>query len=73
MAIRPLAERWNDERQEMEFLLSDADFEKVRQGYGCSYCLEDFHGMWLAKCPTCGTEGFDARETKDASFRQVAT
>lgn len=43
------------------FGLRPADHEKIRQGYGCPNCLEDFtewgaHGMVaaFAKCPVCG-------------------
>lgn len=29
------------------------DFQKVRQGYGCPECLEDFNGVYMAVCPVC--------------------
>lgn len=42
------------------FGLSPADHEKIRQGYGCPNCLEDFtewgaNGVVVAfgKCPVC--------------------
>lgn len=35
------------------FLLSRDDYEKVRQGYGCPHCLEDYNGVYLVKCPVC--------------------
>lgn len=34
-------------------LLYADDYEKVRQGYGCSYCLEDYNGVWMPQCPVC--------------------
>ena len=36
------------------FLVSDRDYEKIRAGYGCPHCLEDYNGMYLARCPLCG-------------------
>ena len=71
MAIRPVAERWNHDTQEMDFVLSAEDFEKVRQGYGCSICLEDYNGIWKPVCPTCDTESFKGFELgdHDTSFR----
>ena len=35
------------------FALSKEDFEKVRQGYGCPECLEDYNGVYLPQCPLC--------------------
>ena len=39
------------------FGLGPDDFEKVRQGYACAHCLEEFLVggtlVQLAKCPTC--------------------
>lgn len=56
MAIIPIAERYNPEEDEMEFVLSNDDFEKCRLGYGCSNCLCDFNGLFLTTCPDCGAE-----------------
>lgn len=30
------------------------DFEKIRQGYACPQCWEDFNGVYLTTCPVCG-------------------
>lgn len=74
MAIRPIAERYDPETGEMEFVLGPEDFEKVRQGYGCSACLADYNGVWQPRCPTCGEETFTANDLapRDTSFRIVA-
>lgn len=73
MAIRPVAERYDHDTGEMEFVLLPEDFEKVRQGYGCSACLEDYRGVWMPQCPTCGAETFTAEDLapRDTSFRRV--
>ena len=36
------------------FALTPDDYEKVRQGYGCPECLEDFYGVYMLRCPVCG-------------------
>ena len=36
------------------FALTPEDYDKVRQGYGCAECLEDFNGVYMMKCPVCG-------------------
>ncbi len=40
------------------FGLGPGDYEKVRQGYACGHCLEEFLVggtlVQLPKCPTCG-------------------
>lgn len=59
MAIIPLStEILPDGRP--KFTLAPADHEKVRQGYGCPNCLEDFtefgaNGVTVVfgKCPVC--------------------
>lgn len=35
------------------FMVSARDYEKIRQGYGCPNCLEDYNGMYLIQCPVC--------------------
>lgn len=35
------------------FGLTHSDFEKVRLGYGCPDCLEDYNGVYQAVCPVC--------------------
>ena len=35
------------------FALNRDDYEKIRQGYGCPNCLEDYQGMYLPTCPLC--------------------
>ena len=39
---------------EILWLLRQKDFEKVRQGYGCPKCLEEYNGLCLDTCPVCG-------------------
>lgn len=34
-------------------MLNRRDFDKVREGYGCPNCLEDFNGVLLLECPVC--------------------
>ena len=60
MAIIPIDWRQSPDGGEAEFLLSNDDYEKVRQGYGCSNCLEDYNGLYLARCPRCGATTFTA-------------
>lgn len=55
-AFIPVWERINHETGEVEFALEHEDFEAIRQGYGCSYCLKDYRGMYLKKCPDCGQD-----------------
>ena len=57
MAIRAVyTEIMEDGRP--RFGLSEMDYEKIRAGYGCPNCLEDFtEGSGVAvyaKCPVCG-------------------
>lgn len=54
MAIDFIYARQHPETREWEWLLSKEDFEKVRQGYGCPKCLEDYGGLCLETCPVCG-------------------
>ena len=35
------------------FSLTNEDFDKIRQGYGCPRCLEDYQGIWRQVCPVC--------------------
>jgi hypothetical protein len=34
--------------------VSRSDYEKIQEGYGCPRCLEDYNGIWRAKCDVCG-------------------
>ena len=34
--------------------VSRRDYEKILDGYGCPRCLEDYNGIWHAKCYVCG-------------------
>lgn len=54
--IRPLYSRFDNETGQWIFGLSEDDFHRVQQGYGCGNCLEDYGGKWLPKCPVCGNE-----------------
>ena len=54
MAIIPIATRWNYETEQLDAVLSPEDYQKVKDGYGCSVCLADYNGIWQATCPTCG-------------------
>lgn len=54
MTIIPVATRWNYDTEQLDAVLTPEDYEKVRQGFGCSVCLADYNGVWMAKCPTCG-------------------
>lgn len=33
--------------------LTDAAFNAIREGYGCSNCLRYFDGVYLRRCPEC--------------------
>lgn len=33
--------------------LGPEDFHKVRLGYACPECLEDFNGVYTPVCPVC--------------------
>lgn len=54
MAIIPV---YTDPRTNT-FALKPSDYEKVRTGYGCPRCLEDFTESSIVtayeKCPVCG-------------------
>lgn len=58
MAIVPIWSRQDPETGELQFALSHDDFEKVRQGYGCSHCLQDYGGVFQTKCPLCKADTF---------------
>lgn len=51
--IKPIYSKYDPEIDEWVHGLSNDDFEKVRQGYACSNCLEDFGGLYLERCPVC--------------------
>lgn len=54
MAIIPVYAEEDLRTGAINWGLTVQDFEKVRQGYGCPKCLEDFNGVWLMTCPVCG-------------------
>lgn len=68
MTIIPIA--WRDSETGPEFVLGPDDYEKVRQGYACSNCLEDYHGVWRPKCPACGCDSLQMFDLapNDTSF-----
>jgi len=33
--------------------LGQRDYDKIKDGYGCPNCLEDFNGVLLLECPVC--------------------
>ena len=33
--------------------VSRDNWNKILDGYGCANCLEDYHGVWYARCPVC--------------------
>ena len=70
MTIIPIATRWNYDTEQLDAVLSPEDYEKVRQGYGCSVCLADYNGVWCAACPTCGNDTVQMFELhpNDTSF-----
>ena len=70
MTIIPIATRWNYETDQMDAVLSPEDYQKVKDGYGCSVCLADYNGIWQATCPTCGnrTLQFFDLHPNDTSF-----
>lgn len=53
MAITPIYKHFDHASGKWLFALAPDDFEKVRQGYACPNCLEDFGGMIRMKCPVC--------------------
>ena len=73
MAIIPIGERYDYETDTMEFVLEKDDYEKIRQGYGCSHCLCDYNGLYMLRCPDCGMANLDIRKIApgDESFRVV--
>jgi len=54
MTIIPTYTGFDEGTGRVLFGLSDSDFNKVTQGYGCPTCLEDFGGVYHAKCYVCG-------------------
>ena len=54
MALKPIYSEFDRASGKWRWGLGRDDFEKVRQGYGCHDCLEDFHGVVLLTCPACG-------------------
>jgi hypothetical protein len=53
LAIEAIYKEFNRETGRWLYALKPDDFEKVRQGYACPNCLEDFGGVILVKCPVC--------------------
>lgn len=47
------------------FGLTGKDFKKVTEGYGCPTCLEDFMGVYHAKCPVCGHQRDIAKDVME--------
>jgi hypothetical protein len=39
---------------DLVFGLTESDYLKIVNGYGCPKCLEDYNGIWRAKCDVCG-------------------
>jgi hypothetical protein len=56
VAIRPYYTEVNPHTGRALFALNKDDFEKVRDGYGCANCLEDYFGVYLLTCPVCKHE-----------------
>lgn len=54
MAIIPIYYDIDRETGRPMWGLGPDDFHKVRLGYGCPECLEDFNGVYISTCPVCG-------------------
>jgi len=54
VSIKPVYSEFDYTTGRWNWGLDKEGFEKVRQGYGCPECLEDFHGVALLRCPACG-------------------
>lgn len=53
IAIRPIYTYDAQDGSDLVFMLSEEDYRKIAQGYGCPRCLEDYHGVVLTVCPVC--------------------
>jgi hypothetical protein len=53
LAIKPYYKEFNRETGKWLWVLLAEDYEKVRQGYACPNCLEDFNGVYMLECPVC--------------------
>lgn len=54
MAISPIYKEYNHQSGRWLFALREDDYRKIREGYGCPNCIEDFQGVILLECPACG-------------------
>ena len=54
MSLKPIYSQEDPRTGRILWGLAPADFHKVRLGYACPQCLEDFNGVWMATCPVCG-------------------
>lgn len=75
MSIKHVYSEFDHETKRWRWGLGPEDFEKVRQGYGCPECLEDFNGVLLLQCPACGharNQALDFLPTPDHFLPGVA-
>lgn len=56
MALKPIFAKFDYDADHWVWGLNEDDFHKVQQGYACGRCLEDFGGIYLARCPVCKEE-----------------
>lgn len=53
MALKPIYSQEDLASGRILWGLSPSDYHKVRLGYACPKCLEDFNGIYMAVCPVC--------------------
>jgi hypothetical protein len=56
VAIIPIYSEIDKRTGKVNWGLGWNDFHKVRSGYGCPACLEDFCGVYMPVCPVCRHE-----------------
>ena len=64
--LEPVYRGFTDDGQPIG-MFSEEDFEKIRAGYGCPQCWQEFT-IIMVKCPVCGK---DLSSNLDPSIRPV--
>lgn len=53
--ITPVRAKWDRERNEWIWGISEEDFDRIQKGFACVRCLEGFDS-YHEVCPVCGQE-----------------
>jgi Zn finger protein HypA/HybF involved in hydrogenase expression len=60
--LRPVYSRFDPFHMVWEHAYQEHEFEKIRQGYACGQCGEDFEGEKHEVCPVCRSPRMGVRD-----------